>query len=104
MTNSAALVATLQTAVPAGSVSKALADRGIGEGDTYTSTLTESIDRAAIDILWGMLSMPDISEGGYSVRYDRTAIKARLLFLAGKYGVTEITAGLQPTISSPSVW
>lgn len=104
MTNKAALVAALQTSVPDDTLEKALADGNIISSGTYSSTSIESIDRAAISVLWGLLSSPDVSEGGYSIRYDRKAVQARLLFLAKKYGVTEITDQLLPTIRSPKVW
>lgn len=104
MTNKEALVATLQTSVPDNSLEKALADRGIASAGTYGSTQTAGVEQSAMDLLWGILSTPDVSEGGYSVRYDRKSILARLTFLANKYGNTDILAGLTPTVSRANVW
>lgn len=104
MTNKEALAATLQTSVPDLSLEKALADRDIDSADDYESANLELIDRSAIDLLWGLLSAPDISEGGYSIRYDRNTVKSRLLFLAGKYNVTDIIEKLQPSVSGARPW
>lgn len=104
MTNKEALVATLQASVPDNALEKALADRGIVSAAIYGATQTAGIDGAAMDLLSGLLSAPDVSEGGYSVRFDRTAIKARLIFLANKYGNTEILSGLQPSVTSKAAW
>lgn len=104
MTNKEALVATLQTSVPDNSLEKALADRSITSSGTYGSTQTAGVEQAAMDLLWGIVTQPDVSEGGYSVRYDRKSILARLTFLANKYGNTDILIGLTPSVSSPKVW
>ena len=104
MTNKEALVATLQANVPDNSLEKALADRAVVSAAIYGPTQTAGVEQAAMDILWGVLTSADVSEGGYSVRYDRAAIKSRLIFLAKKYGAADILAGINPSVSSPRVW
>lgn len=88
MTNKNALLAVVQVAVEDDVIEKALLDQSLNLGSTYTTTNAKAIDLAAIDVLDGILSRPDISEGGFSVRYDRTAIQKRLDALKRKQGIT----------------
>ena len=102
MINKAALVAVVQVSgIPDDSLVKALLDAGIIDTDQYTSDLSDDIDLVAIEVLQGLLSQPDISEGGYSIRYDRAAISKRLEFLASKQEV-DITGG--PTVRGINPW
>lgn len=78
MTNREALEAVLQVDVDRITVEKAMIDVGIDPEDTYGSSLKKKIDGCAVSILQGILSRPDITEGGYSVKYDRSAIQARI--------------------------
>lgn len=105
MTNKEALIATLQiSGMPDNSLEKALADRGINSAGTYGSTQTAGLDQTTMDLLWGLLNQPDVSEGGYSIRYDSKSVLARLTFLANKYGNSDILIGLTPSVSSPKAW
>lgn len=79
-------------------------DRDIIPGDEYKKENAEAIDLCAIELLAGLLAEPDISEGGFSVKYDRNAIKDRLLILAKKHNATEILDQYRPSVTSRSVW
>lgn len=105
MTNKEALQAVIQATVPDLSLEKALLDQGITGAEPYAATGATVIDLAAVAVLQGLLSAQDVSEGGYSVKQrERKAIETRLLYLAKKHGLTEISTALQPTISSKSPW
>lgn len=104
MTNKEALIAVLRVNVPDNTLVKAMLDRDVAEAATYSKDNSKDIDLCAIDVLAGLLSEPDVSEGGFSIRYDRNAVKEHLLFLAKKHNVTEILNQLKPSVSSPSVW
>ncbi|GAO43792.1 DUF6706 family protein [Flavihumibacter petaseus] len=106
MTVKEALIAEIAMSVDDMLVDKTLVDHGVYENRTYTKELSETIGKASIDILLSIWTMPDVSEGGYSVKYNRDAVKSRLLFLAGKYGRTDITDQLnpKPTVTSKTVW
>lgn len=105
MTNKEALTAVVQASVPDLALEKALLDQGVTAADNYSAASSSSIDLAAVAVLQGLLSAQDISEGGYSIKQrDRAAIEARLLYLAKKHGLTDITGATQPTITSKSPW
>ncbi|HEY4207985.1 MAG TPA: DUF6706 family protein [Puia sp.] len=107
MTNKEALIACLQVVtMPDNALVKALIDRSVVGTVDYTAASASGIDLATIDLLQGLLSNPDITEGGYSIRFDRTAVQNRLLFLARKNNATEVIAAIAPvpTIKGASPW
>lgn len=101
MTNKAALVAVLQVSVPSDSADKVLLDAGIDGTATYSKDDASAIDLAAIDVLQGLLSTPDVTEGGYSIHFDRNAVQARLQYLCNKNGVSNPGA---PVVKGVSPW
>lgn len=104
MTVREALINIVSTPVNDGTIDLVLINSDLIGTEQYSKALSESIEKAAIEVLQASVSAPDISEGGYSIRYDRNAIQSRLLFLARKHNRTDILKELTPTISSPSVW
>lgn len=102
MTNKEALVAVLGGfEVPDDTLEKALLDVGIRGAQEYVSDNAEDIDVCAIDILQLLLSVPNVSEGGYSISYDRGAIKERLNFLSAKHSLLN---PLSPYVTSKPIW
>ncbi len=101
MTKKEALSAVLQVTVPDNTLEKALLDQDITGADAYTADDATEIDLAAIAVLEGLLSVADVSEGGFSIKYDRKSIESRLYYLSSKHG---LVAKGQPTISSKAVW
>lgn len=99
MTKRDALLGVLQVSVPDIAIDKALVDNNIDGRDGYSSANAKSIDLVAIDILQGLLTAPDVTEGGYSIRYDRSAIQQRLSYLSQKHGI-----GSGPTVRRANVW
>jgi hypothetical protein len=104
MTNKEALIAVLRVNIPDNSLVKALLDNDVSDSGTYTKTDEQSIDLCAIDLLAGLLSEADVSEGGYSIKNDRAAVLKQILFLARKHNVTDIIQQYSPTITSKAVW
>lgn len=104
MTNKEALIAVLRVNVPDNTLEKAMLDQVVTGNETYSAANAKSIDLCAIDVLAGLLAEPDISEGGYSIKYDRSAIQKHLLFLARKHNVTSIINQYSPTVTAKSVW
>jgi hypothetical protein len=88
MTNKEALIAVIQVSVDDNSLIKALLDQGISDSSDYTSSESTQINKAAIDVLEGLLSRPNISDGGFSETFDRGAVQARLTALYKKVGLT----------------
>lgn len=104
MTNKEALVAVIRVNIPETSLEKSMLDRDIIPGDGYTKDNAEAIDLCAIELLAGLLAEPDVSEGGFSVKYDRSAVKERLLMLAKKRNATDILDQFRPSVTSRDVW
>ncbi|MBU7577202.1 MAG: hypothetical protein KAF40_03995 [Flavihumibacter sp.] len=106
MTVKEALLSTIGMPVDDGNIDLVLIDHDLDGSDEYTKSLSESIGKAAIDVLLNAWNTPDVTEGGYSIKHNREAIKARLLFLANKYGRTDITDLLnaKPSVTGKSVW
>lgn len=108
MTNKAALVAFLQVSVPDASVDLSLVNAEIDGTATYTKAMQEQIEKAAIPLLYGLFTTPDISEGGYSINHPdfQRKIKERLLYLANKYGLEDIITLVdpKPTVRGASPW
>jgi hypothetical protein len=104
MTNKEALISELPFEVDDMMIEKSLIDNSVTGSSTYVADSAESIDLCVVKILQRLLSEPDITEGGYSKKFDRSAAEKRLLYLAKKYGMTDIVSDLTPTITSKSVW
>ena len=99
MTNKEALIANVGFSVPDNMLEKALTDNDITGSDAYTKDDAESIDLATIPVLKLVLSMPDVSEGGYSIRFDRASVEKRLESLLEE---NDMSTG--PTVTGKSVW
>lgn len=104
MTNKEALLAVIRFSIPDNSAEKALVDNDVDGTANYSKDAEKSIDLCAVDALQGLLSEPDVSEGGYSVKYDRKAVQDRLLYLAKKHNLTEVLNQYTPIIKSSSPW
>lgn len=104
MTKKEALVASLQVSVPDITLEKALLDNGITGSDLYTADAAKDIDLCAVQILQGLYAVPNISEGGMSISYNREGIRSALLYLAKKHSLSDILSQYQPTVTGKSVW
>lgn len=83
MTNLDALKAVVDLeGISANSYSKALIDVGVDPNSDYASGSKEVIDTAAVGVLENFLRQ-SISEGSYSVSFDRKAIEAKISGLRG---------------------
>lgn len=101
MTNKEALKEVLMVSVSDLALDKALLDADITGNNTYAKENKGNIDLCAIEVLTWLLSTPDISEGDYSVSYDRKAVQSRLDLLNLKYNPTSVT---KPKITGVRVW
>jgi hypothetical protein len=84
-------------------MTKALVDQGIAGTETYSATYTRAVDLACADICQYLLSHPDLSEGGLSVSYDKTALAALRDRLLAKHGVTTGRPTIQAAKTSTGV-
>jgi len=79
-----------------GEVNKALIDRDLNGDDMYSKEQSVRIDLAAVDVLLTLFGLSSFSEGDMSISYDREGLKARLLFLAKKHGLTSVLDAIDP--------
>jgi hypothetical protein len=68
--------------ISSNSYDKALIDAGIDGSATYLASNAQTINNAAVNVLKGFL-LSSISEGGYSVSFDRSAIENKITVLEG---------------------
>ncbi len=108
MTNKEALSAKAQCTVPDASLDVVLIDKGIDPNGVYTAGNTEDIELACVDLLFGMYTQQDVSEGGYSISHPDflRKIKERILFFARKYKLDDIILAVdpKPSVTGKSVW
>jgi len=64
------------------SFQKALLDVSIDGTGTYNAANKKTLDTVAVELLKNIL-VQSVSEGGYSISYDRKAIEAKILSLSG---------------------
>lgn len=95
MTNTQALQATLgEYQASANALEKALTDQGLSGLDAYTAANLDQVNLAAVAVLSSIL-VSSVSEGGYSITYDRSGIEALIASLGG---------GSVPKITSEKWW
>lgn len=106
MTVRQALQSVIGLPVDESTIDLALIDHDLIAIDMYNKNLSEQIGKAAVDVLLSAWNTPDITEGGYSIKHNREAIKAKLVFLAKKHGRTDVIDQLEtkPTVRGRSVW
>lgn len=105
MNNKQAVIAFCAIDVNDSTVCLELLNAGITELEPYDGSNQSSIALVACNVLNSMLALSGIKEGDLTINYDREGIKSRLLFLAKKYGFTDLLTQFgEPTISSPKVW
>lgn len=99
MTNNEALQAVLSPISYESIVAdKAMLDHDLIGTALYTKDLSGSIDQVALSVLEWLLSAPDVSEGGLSIKYNREAITQRMEMITNRLGLSGTVMG--PTIQS----
>lgn len=101
MTNRERLISLVGFAPEPNAVDGALIDAGITGTDVYTSSLSTSLKRCAIELLKLILSMADTTnENSYLIKYDRAAVQKRIDQLEEE--VNEVDN--RPVINSVKPW
>jgi len=96
VTNTQALQATLgEYTAAATALEKALLDQGLSGLDAYSASNLTQVNLAAVAVLSSIL-VSSVSEGGYSITYDRSGIEALIAALGG--------GGGQPKVTSEKWW
>lgn len=82
-------------------VDAALIDQGLNPVNQYTADASRPTKLAIVEIIPGLLLSPDTTEGGYSVKWDRAAVKAYYSLLCAQLGKPDLLT-VQPKIKSKS--
>lgn len=101
MTLTEALVNEVQIDVSAATIEKVLLDKGLIGTTVYDpATHQQAIDMAAIDVLTKTV-YSSVSEGGYSITFNRDAVLQRIASLYKKYDLANPNT---PGVRGASVW
>lgn len=82
----------------------AMIDQGIVATDAYVVSNMNTLKMAAVSIIKILLTTPDTTDGSnetaFAIKYDRTAVMARLKMLELDLGLTDAI----PTVTGRSPW
>jgi hypothetical protein len=108
MTNKEALAAKLIATVPDNTLEVALIDGAVNPSGTYTAANKADVEKVELEVLYGLFTAQDVSEGGYSISHPDflRKVKERIIYLAKLYNRTDILDAIdpKPTVTSKSVW
>ena len=79
----------------------AIVDQGLVPTDQYASSVSKSTLKVVASVIPELLLAPDITEGGYSIKYDKTAVLAYYNLLCSQLGIPN-ALNSQPKIRSKS--
>lgn len=77
-----------------------LTDAGVDGDAEYTSNSQKTMKKALVRIIPEILAMPDVSEGGFSLKLDRNGLKAYLSTLSNELGVADQSKTVFKNISN----
>lgn len=105
MTVTEAVIAFCSIEVPSGAVALELINSGLDGTAEYSAGIETQVARTACNVLAGLLPLSSFKEGDMTVQLDRDGIKARIYYLANKYGFTDILEVGKPVVRDKSnVW
>lgn len=105
MTIKEAVTSFCSVEVPSGAVDLELINSGLDGAGTYSAGVETQTARTAANVLAGLLPLSSFKEGDMTIQLDRDGIKARIYYLANKYGFTDILEVGKPVVRDKSnVW
>ncbi|MBA4852074.1 DUF6706 family protein [Emticicia sp. BO119] len=79
-----------------------LLKNSIAPDEVYEASNTQKADIALHSYIPELLALPDISEGGFSIKFDRQGILAYYKILCSDLGLEDKTISKQPKIRNMS--
>lgn len=79
-----------------------LVDADLDGSTVYTKDKAQAVKGVLVTVVSDLLAMPDVTEGGYSVKWDRTAVSIYLSQLRAELGITPVATNGTPTVSDRS--
>ena len=81
-----------------------LIEQGLVPTDPFTAEASRPVKLAIVGVIPELLLMPDVTEGGYSVKYDKGALMRYYALLCSELGIPD-KINPQPKIRSKScIW
>ncbi|AUD00939.1 DUF6706 family protein [Spirosoma pollinicola] len=65
-----------------------LVDQDLNGPDTYSKAQSAAVKTALLSVLTDLLAMPDVTEGGMSLKWDRSAVQVYCNQLRSDLGLT----------------
>lgn len=90
MTNKEALVAEIPVSVEENLLLKALYDQELTPDSEYELSKSDSIKKCIVSVLKSLIRRADVSEGGFSEKFDRSAIEKQIKDLSVELGLDSI--------------
>lgn len=85
-------------------IQAALLDEGLVPSDEYTPGSAVAIKTAIVKLIPELLLKPDITEGGYSEKWDKGALKLFYSLLCKELGLPDILADPKPSLTFIRRW
>ena len=95
-----AKLSTLSIAIEAAEAAALLAEQGLSDTAEYGAGNAQAVKLAIATLLPTMLMKPDVSEGGYSEKWDKEAIKLYYSILCRELGIENV---IEAAIPVPTV-
>ena len=76
MTRKEALQSIIQFKVDDNTIDKVLLDRAVDGTADYSADDRQEIDLCLADLCLVLINRPEVSEGGFSIKYDKAALRA----------------------------
>lgn len=77
----------------------AIVDQGLVPTDEYSASASHKTKLVIVEVIPGLLVVPDVTEGGYSVKFDRAGIMAYYRLICSELGIPD-KLNPQPRIRS----
>lgn len=101
-----AKLSTLHIAIEAAEAAALLAEQGLSDTAEYGADNARAVKLAIATLLPTMLMKPDVSEGGYSEKWDKNALKLYYSILCRELGIDDVIAAAEavpvPTVQDRS--
>lgn len=81
---------TFNIQVDTAELAVSLEKRGLMEDAIYNLQTDALVKQVIVDLVPALLMLPDITEGGYSIKWDKAGIKAYYSYLCRELGVDDV--------------
>lgn len=98
MTKKEAFIRVIQVGIDNKTAELGMIEAGINPDDQFQAGGLKELEIAAIPVLQSLMAISSESEGSQSESRNLKGIEQRLLFIAGKHGLTEIIDAIKGSV------